>query len=451
MVSVANFLTRAILLAYSGSVTSATPANVLQGNIVKPRDAVFRDAVTTHVVPMRSHALDHPQEPQALRRRGNKRGNLPANLTNVHDIYYIIDLLVGNQTIPVSVDTGSSDTWFVQQPYQCVSYFWDEGRKPDCGLGDGFKGNLSGGNIPDVLFGRAYTDGTFVQGYFGYEDVTIGGLTAHHQTLAIVNLTYWYGDGRVSGLLGLGYPYMTSLSGAMDSQPEYDPVFTTIWKSNPIAPIFSIALSRDDNVNATAGHPKDETSFLALGGLPPVKYDDASWGRTPIQPISAMISSWGIDSAEHGLYIISADAYVYGRTDNVTGEVVGELTRNTTQFPILIDAGSTLSVIPKKMCEAIYAAFDPPAQYLSSTGLFYAPCNATVPKFGVQIGGKTFYIAPQDLLRQNARDHTGEFCRVGVTDSDSPPHVLGVTFLSNVVAVFDVGNHEMRFAARNAY
>ena len=69
----------------------------------------------------------------------------------------------------------------------------------------------------------------------------------------------------------------------------------------------------------------------------------------------------------------------------------------------------------------------------------------------MQIGGSTFYIAPEDLLRQNARDHSGEFCRVGVTDSDSPPHVLGVTFLSNVVAVFDVGNHEMRFAARNKY
>jgi hypothetical protein len=99
----------------------------------------------------------------------------------------------------------------------------------------------------------------------------------------------------------------------------------------------------------------------------------------------------------------------------------------------------------------LYAAFDPPAEYLSSTGLFYARCNATVPTFGVEIGESTFYIAPEDLLRQTVRDPTGEWCRVGVTDADSPPHVLGVTFLTNVVAVFDVEHSEMRFAARKKY
>ena len=84
-------------------------------------------------------------------------------------------------------------------------------------------------------------------------------------------------------------------------------------------------------------------------------------------------------------------------------------------------------------------------------GLYYARCNATVPAFGVQLGGTTFYMAPEDLLRQSVRDETGEWCRIGVTDSDSNVHVLGVTFLTNVVAVFDVGNQEMRFAKRTKY
>lgn len=74
-----------------------------------------------------------------------------------------------------------------------------------------------------------------------------------------------------------------------------------------------------------------------------------------------------------------------------------------------------------------------------------------MPTFGVQIGNSTFYIPPEDLLRQAAKDPTGEWCRVGVTDTNGPPYVLGVTFLSNVVAVFDVGKSEMRFAARKEY
>jgi hypothetical protein len=104
------------------------------------------------------------------------------------------------------------------------------------------------------------------------------------------------------------------------------------------------------------------------------------------------------------------------------------------------------------MAQAVYNLFDPPAQLVHSTGLFYAPCNATIPNFGLQIGNSAFYMSPDDLLRQGARDpETNSLCRVGVTDSDSAPWVLGVTFLANVVAVFDIGNSEMRFAARHQY
>jgi len=69
----------------------------------------------------------------------------------------------------------------------------------------------------------------------------------------------------------------------------------------------------------------------------------------------------------------------------------------------------------------------------------------------VQFGGKIFWMAPEDLLRQSARDPTKEWCRVGITDSDSIDPILGVTFLNNVVAVFDVEHHEMRFASRTKY
>jgi hypothetical protein len=87
------------------------------------RAAGFTDAVTTHVIPMRKH--DIPLAPDHhVRRRAAGRGS-PTNLRNVHDVYYIIDLIVGNQTIPVSVDTGSSDTWLVQEPYECVSFWFD--------------------------------------------------------------------------------------------------------------------------------------------------------------------------------------------------------------------------------------------------------------------------------------------------------------------------------------
>lgn len=82
----------------------------------------FVDVVTNHVIPMRKQTPSPSTHP-ALHRRTNRSPSAP--LRNIYDVYYIIDLVVGNQTIPVSVDTGSSDTWMVQEPYQCASLWYD--------------------------------------------------------------------------------------------------------------------------------------------------------------------------------------------------------------------------------------------------------------------------------------------------------------------------------------
>lgn len=87
-----------------------------------PIRASFRDKVTTHYIPMRKHDLPVSANHGLQRRIGG-----PTSLRNAYDVYYIVDLVVGNQTIPVSVDTGSSDTWLVQEPYECVSFWFDPG------------------------------------------------------------------------------------------------------------------------------------------------------------------------------------------------------------------------------------------------------------------------------------------------------------------------------------
>ncbi|KAH6640149.1 aspartic peptidase domain-containing protein [Chaetomium tenue] len=413
-------MNKALLAAVSCwfSLTLAGPLEGIKSRDVSPAPvrAGFRDVVSTHAIPMRKHDVAASMSHPAMHRRAR----LPVPLKNIYDVYYSIDLKVGNQTIAVSVDTGSSDTWMVQQPYECVSFWFDPAGEPDCGLGVGFQGNLSGGRIPNLPpFVRSYVDGTFVSGFYGLEEVSIGDVTAHNQRLALVNYTYWHGDGQTSGLLGLAYPYLTSLDGADQNQPPYSPVFTTMWESQSIDPLFSIALSRTKE--STSGIKPE--SYLALGGLPPVDVDEKTWARTPIHGMRA-VPQWGFDTDEKGMYIIKPDAFVLekGGDGADSGDV---LVKNTTQIPILIDVGATLSYLPKGLVNELYAAFDPPARYMSSGGLFYALCNATVPNFGVQIEESVFYMAKEDLLRQTARDPTGEWCRIGITDTDSPPHVLG--------------------------
>ena len=227
---------------------------------------------------------------------------------------------------------------------------------PNCGFTSGFQGEPSGGIVPGIEFARAYGDGTFATGFFGLEDVTIGGLVAHNQRVGFVNYTLWNGDGRSAGLMGLGYPYLTSLDiGGEEVKAQlYDPVFTTLWRSKAIPPVFSVALSRFGD--QSAGRPKDAVntkgmeSFLALGGLPPVAIDEGSWGRTPLLPMD-VLKRWGFrGQGERGFYAIAADAYVFGNRKGGVGTASEEgLSRNTSQFPVVVDIGSTDTVLPNGM------------------------------------------------------------------------------------------------------
>lgn len=235
-----------------------------------------------------------------------------------------------------------------------------------CGFGKGFAGNLSGGNLPGSRFDILYGDGTFASGYFGLSDVSIGGLTAKLQQLAVVNYTYWHSDGKASGLLGLAYPLMTSPE---DSALEYDPIFTSFWKQNLTRPMFSITLSRDDGTGdgdlagsaspASPGSPgspgatttattatgaKKNGSFLGFGGVPPVDYDASSWGQAPIQPLRTLDSWSFLKSKDRGLYVIQPDAVVAGGRNLTTKATDWNVTK--INFPVVVDAGSTLSYLP---------------------------------------------------------------------------------------------------------
>lgn len=100
------------------------------------------------------------------------------------------------------------------------------------------------------------------------------------------------------------------------------------------------------------------------------------------------------------------------------------------------------------MANAVNKEFQPPAIFDPQTGTCAVDCKATPPTFGVQIGGQAFYHNGADLVLTNG-DGTCISSLVAVEPVDGVVlHFLGDPFLKNVVAVFDFGENEMRFAAR---
>jgi hypothetical protein len=126
----------------------------------------------------------------------------------------------------------------------------------------------------------------------------------------------------------------------------------------------------------------------------------------------------------------------------------------SNQLPVIVDTGTTMTFLPQNIIQAYVNQI--PGRKTKQDGSYWAECDAKLPKFGVTIGGKTFYLAEEDLMFQEVQGRVPlgsgrflNFCQLGIADMlPMGPFILGTTFLNSVVSVFDVGADEMRFYSR---
>jgi hypothetical protein len=184
---------------------------------------------------------------------------------------YALDVTFGGVPLSLLLDTGSSDTWIVQEGFRCVDYADEDVDEATCGFGPAYPGDFQYGAIPDEHMYIQYGDGEIVYGPVGYSDISLGNITVTRQECGLANTTYWYGNNETSGVLGLAYPSLTNayLGSGMEhnwlDEVSYSPVFTNMVNQGLVLPYFSIAINR----NSSGG-------LIAWGGIPPVKGLDYS-------------------------------------------------------------------------------------------------------------------------------------------------------------------------------
>jgi len=320
------------------------------------------DAVTDRVVALRktSNTSRSSSILKAIRQANqpNVQVEEPDNLQSALDnSEYLTDIVFDGQTLSVIVDTGSSDTWLIQNGFKCVN---DQGATQPasaCNFGPIYNGSFSPDNlVPDTNFNISYGDGEFVTGRFGYADITVAGIKVPHQQAALGNYAYWNGDGISSGLLGLAYASITSQYAGSDptkdgQRVEYDPIFTTMYKDNLSSPSFSLAIER--NVGG----------YLAFGGIPPLNIT-SEFAAAPIEILKTRSGR-----TEYNFYALTPKSFSLGSTTKT----------NTDQY--IVDSGTTLVYASPTVTTAINKLFSPPAT--SRGGLYYVNCNAKAPKFAV--------------------------------------------------------------------
>ena len=365
---------------------------------------------------------------------------ISANFSNIFDI----EVTIGDQEFILLFDTGSADLWVTETGYQCINGT-DNTIQPQSTCMSGnttFDIPSDFEQIPNVTFGIQYGDG-IATGEAGYQKVSIGNFTVDRQIIGVVNSTNIVEDGLENGLIGFGHPILTSLHAGTNTSNDtlllnrttYPNWITNLYQQGDIEPYFSLALQRAaDGYDSSVG----PGGYVGLGIVPPVSHNN-SFTTVPVEITQGIPLSYYPD----GQPVISEWTTTVSET-RFAGQI------NTTSYQAVVDAGNFFNVFPQEVSDAFNAAFDPPGTLqVDPTGqsqVYVVECDATPPSLEVVVGNTSFAHDPRDLILQ-----IDGLCVSAVASLAAQGGLsfmfLGTPFIKNVVAVFDFGKEEMRFAS----
>ncbi|EGZ71049.1 acid protease [Neurospora tetrasperma FGSC 2509] len=417
---------------------------------------------------------------------GSAYGYENVTVTTAYGTQYAAEVHWNSVPLLLLLDTGSSDTWAITHNFSCLDYLGNDVPQKTCGNATNSSSSPSspsgpakaeepdlwnpyGPTDPQTHMFIQYGDGEIVTGPMGFADITVGNITVRKQQVALAERTFWFGNNLTSGLMGLAFPSLTNAylggmptgsgSGSGSGSGEggrgeerggeggdgsgsglgggdghesynqlyYPPLFTSMVNQGSVPPLFSITIDR----NASSG-------LLAWGGLPPAtgleKGKDVELDMIITNLIDVPETAY-----DYSFYTVIPDGWQFGPNTN------------TRKFPYIVDSGTTLCYLPSAEAQQINTAFNPPAIYLWMYGAYFTSCDAIVPRVGVILGGKTFYLNPVDLINQDMVDPLTGLCMTAIADGGAGPYILGDVFMQNALTVFDVGRGKMRFLGREFY
>ncbi|KAH6629762.1 aspartic peptidase domain-containing protein [Boeremia exigua] len=374
-----------------------------------------------------------------------RRQNSVYSLTSTEfGAIFEIEIKINNQSFYVVPDTGSSDLWVAVDTFQCVDPSTNtEIPQADCHFGSTYTVPNSTVYVQNQTFGVQYGSG-IATGKVAYADVTVNGITVKGQKIGLVDRTNDIGDGLGSGILGLGFPPLTSAhpgtevdnTSLVSDRVVYDPVFVSMYNQGLVEPWYSFALLRPLRNSSTS-----PGGWFGLGELPPVAHSN-DWAVKPIEVTEALPDVLTGGQRLISLMTLTVDGVV------VKNNSMALPSGPSSPFQAVVDTGNPMNLLPMDVAESINTAFNPVGVFNQESNRYIVDCNATTPDVGIILDGRTFWLkSPDDLIYYD----TSGTCHSSIAPTAEGLGIalnfLGDAFLSNVVAVFDFGKQEMRFAA----
>lgn len=301
------------------------------------------------------------------------------------NIYYTCHLQVGSQSINFHLDTGSSDTWFMNSNVSCLGM--------DCKLNGVYNSSLSKTYFPLFEpFSISYSDGTEANGSFIRETITLpSGNKVSNVNLGSVDKTT-----TNIAILGLGF------NNNSVGNCSYN---------------FPMQLKHQGLINKTAyslylNSPSSNAGAIIFGGYDNNKY----YGQFPRLPI--------VSSTELAVQMKS-----------ITINHQTKLFNYTT----LLDSGSTLSFLVPEAVD--YIGKSAGGIWNQVLGVYEINCNST-DAVVFNFNGVGITVPVQDLMipLRSAQSHQpipGK-CALGIAPTQDDFQTLGDNFLRRCLVVFNL-------------
>ncbi|KAH6606907.1 aspartic proteinase [Trichoderma cornu-damae] len=340
------------------------------------------------------HAIKR-SDPRGL---GNTTGTAVASPSPGGDAEYVIPVKIGTppQTVPLNLDTGSSDLWVLSTDTYPTLIQGQRLYKP------------AASNTSSLVTGQSwlirYGDGSSANGIVYKDRVQIGDTFFDQQAVeSAIQVSADIGDDTFSsGLLG------AASSSANTVRPTKQSTYLDNIKSQLARPLFTANLRKGKPGNYNFG------------------YINASEYTGSIQ--------YAATNPKSPLWEISVSGYRVGGNESSYVSRV---------WNAIADTGTTLLLAPNDIVGAYYAQVNG-STFSGDVGMTLVPCAAALPDFVFGLGGYRG-VVPGSYINYGRMNRT--HCYGGLQTSEGAPFaVLGDVALKAQFAVFDMENKVVGFA-----
>ncbi|CAF4586291.1 unnamed protein product [Rotaria socialis] len=346
---------------------------------------------------------------RSLRQTLTNTSSIYENLINIADGYFVVRLSIGTppQLFIVDFDTGSPNLWVAS--VKCLS---------NCAKMNKYDATLSStyiANGKNFLVG--YGDGSFVEGIFSIDTVTINGIEIKNQTFVECNSINSTSSLLSDGVLGLSYPDLTFDNGTT--------ILISMWNRGLISKLlFSIYLNPDKNSSYESG--------LIFGDIDSSKYTGSI---TYVPVVIKIYWEFLMDRVYANSTVINSSLYA------------------------IIDTTTTFILGPTQSIDTLNIALG--GTYDSSAEMYKVDCIArSLSSFSnvtFIIGGKAFTLTPLQYILTFNNGVNNYLCYtifvpLNIYDSRGNLYwTLGTYFLYRFYSIFDFANNQVGLATSISY